>query len=120
MTEVSEIERVPSGVPGLDTVLRGGFPKGGIHMIQGTPGAGKTILGNQICFHHAAADGRALYATLLAESHARMLLHLGMMRFFDASRLPDQVLTSAALVRSKAKGCRGCSRCFGARSRRAR
>ena len=91
MTEVSEIERVPSGVPGLDTVLRGGFPRGGIHIVQGTPGAGKTILGNQICFHHAAAGGRALYATLLAESHARMLLHLGTLRFFDASRLPDQV-----------------------------
>ena len=32
MNEVSGIERVPSGVPGLDTVLRGGFPRGGIHM----------------------------------------------------------------------------------------
>ncbi len=91
MTELQTIERVPSGVPGLDTILRGGFPKGGIHILQGAPGAGKTILGNQICFRHAAAGGRALYATLLAESHARMLLHLGTLRFFDASRLPDQV-----------------------------
>ena len=77
MSEPQEIERVPSGVPGLDTILRGGFPRGGIHILQGTPGAGKTILGNQICYQHAAAGGRALYATLLAESHARMLLHLG-------------------------------------------
>ena len=91
MTGLQEIERVPSGVPGLDTVLRGGFPRGGIHMLQGPPGAGKTILGNQLCYRHAAAGGRALYATLLAESHARMLLHLGTMRFFDPSRLPDQV-----------------------------
>jgi circadian clock protein KaiC len=91
MSEVQVIERVPSGVPGLDTVLRGGFPKGGIHVIQGSPGAGKTILGNQVCFHCATAGGRALYVTLLAETHARMLLHLGTMRFFDASRLPEQV-----------------------------
>ena len=91
MSELPEIDRVPSGVPGLDTILRGGFPKGGIHILQGTPGAGKTILGNQLCYHHAAAGGRALYVTLLAESHARMLLHLGTMRFFDAARLPEQV-----------------------------
>jgi circadian clock protein KaiC len=91
MTEVNAIERVPSGVPGLDTILSGGFPRGGIHILQGVPGAGKTTLGNQICYHHAAAGGRALYVTLLAESHARMLLHLGTTRFFDPSRLPDQV-----------------------------
>jgi circadian clock protein KaiC len=91
MTDVQQIERVPSGVPGLDTVLRGGFPRGGIHILQGTPGAGKTILGNQICYHHAAAGGRALYMTLLSETHSRMLLHLGTMRFFDAARLPEQI-----------------------------
>jgi circadian clock protein KaiC len=91
MTEANAIERVPSGVPGLDTILRGGFPRGGIHILQGRPGAGKTTLGNQICYHHAAAGGRALYVTLLAESHARMLLHLGTMRFFEANRLPDQI-----------------------------
>ncbi|MDO9714019.1 ATPase domain-containing protein [Paracraurococcus lichenis] len=91
MAEVNTIERVPSGVPGLDTVLKGGFPRGGIHILQGVPGAGKTTLGNQICYHHAATGGRALYVTLLSETHARMLLHLGTMRFFDAARLPDQV-----------------------------
>jgi circadian clock protein KaiC len=107
MTEVSKIERVPSGVPGLDTVLRGGFPRGGIHMVQGTPGAGKTILGNQVCFHHAAAGGRALYATLLAESHARMLLHLGTMRFFEASRLPDQVSYVSGLGTLEGEGLPG-------------
>jgi circadian clock protein KaiC len=91
MTDVNDIERVPSGVPGLDTVLRGGFPKGGIHIVQGTPGAGKTTLGNQICYHHAAAGGRALYVMLLSETVSRMLLHLGTMDFLDMSRLPDQV-----------------------------
>jgi circadian clock protein KaiC len=91
MTEVQGMERVPSGVPGLDTILRSGFPKGGIHILQGRPGTGKTTLANQVCYYHAAAGGLALYVTLLAESHARMLLHLGTMSFFDASHLPEQV-----------------------------
>jgi circadian clock protein KaiC len=91
MTEVQTIERVPSGILGLDLILRGGFPKGGIHILQGPPGTGKTTLANQICYHHAASGGRVLYVTLLSETHARMLLHLGTMRFFDAARLPEQV-----------------------------
>ena len=91
MTDVQNIERLPSGVPGLDPILCGGFPKGGIHILQGPPGTGKTTLANQICHYHAASGGRALYVTLLAESIDRMLLHLGTMRFFDGSRLPEQV-----------------------------
>ncbi|WP_206692391.1 ATPase domain-containing protein [Azospirillum sp. INR13] len=86
-----ELERVPSGIAGLDTVLRGGFLKGGVYIIQGVPGAGKTILANQMCFNHVAAGGRAAYVTLLAESHSRMLQHLRPMRFFDETVIPDRL-----------------------------
>src|SRR5689334_15393802 len=85
------LKRLPTGVPGLDTVLRGGFLRGGIFIVQGSPGAGKTILGNQICFHHVAQGGRALYVTLLAENHARMLLHIGCLDFFDEAVIPDRL-----------------------------
>lgn len=40
-----QLTRVPSGVRGLDDVLRGGFFGGGLYIIEGPPGAGKTILG---------------------------------------------------------------------------
>jgi circadian clock protein KaiC len=85
------LERVPTGVSGLDTILRGGFLRGGIFIVQGSPGAGKTILGNQICFHHVAKGGRALYVTLLAENHARMLLHIGQLGFFEEAIIPDRL-----------------------------
>ena len=85
------LKRVMTGVPGLDTILGGGFLQGGVYIIQGTPGTGKTTLGNQIAFNHAAQGGQALYTTLLAEYHARMMQHLGSMSFFDAARIPDQV-----------------------------
>lgn len=85
------LERLPTGVPGLDTVLHGGFLRGGVFIIQGSPGAGKTILGNQICFRHAATGDGALYVTLLAESHARMLLHIGQLGFFEEKVIADRL-----------------------------
>ena len=93
MSEVhsGELERVPSGIAGLDIILSGGFLKGGLYIIQGLPGTGKTTFGNQVCFHHVASGGRALYVTLLAEYHARMMQHLGVMTFFDESKIPDQL-----------------------------
>ena len=97
MTKVEAIsppmlERVTSGVPGLDTILRGGFMRGGIYIVQGAPGAGKTILTNQMCFHHIRGEGRcALYVTLLAENHARMMQHLRGVAFFDQALVPDKL-----------------------------
>jgi circadian clock protein KaiC len=92
MNDTSRIERVPSGISGLDTILNGGFLKGGLYIIQGTPGTGKTTLANQICFSHATTgDGQALYVTLLAEYHDRMLQHLSNMSFFDITKIPDQI-----------------------------
>ncbi len=83
------LERFSSGIPGLDVILDGGFFAGGLYLIQGAPGTGKTTVANQICFTHIRAGGRAIYVTLLAEYHARMMQYLGGMKFFDASRIPD-------------------------------
>ena len=94
MTDVTSnlLDRVASGIAGLDTILAGGFLKGGLYIIQGPPGTGKTTFGNQVCFNHVAGDdGQALYVTLLAEYHARMMQHLAVMTFFDASKIPDQI-----------------------------
>jgi circadian clock protein KaiC len=83
------LERLPTGIPGLDTVLRGGFLKAGIYIVRGEPGAGKTIFGNQFGFNHVAAGHRAVYVTLLAETHDRMMQHMQTMSFFDPARIPD-------------------------------
>jgi circadian clock protein KaiC len=85
------LERVPTGISGLDTVLRGGFLKAGIYILRGEPGTGKTILGNQFCFNHAAAGHHAIYVTLLAETHDRMMQHMQTMSFFEPARIPDDL-----------------------------
>jgi circadian clock protein KaiC len=85
------LERVPTGIPGLDIVLRGGLLKAGIYILRGEPGTGKTIFGNQFCFNHAAAGHHAVYVTLLAETHDRMLQHMRTMSFFEPARIPDGI-----------------------------
>src|ERR1700746_2400295 len=84
-----EIERLPSLVPGLDAILCGGWLRGGLYIVRGPPGTGKTILGSQIIYSHAALGRRALFITVLGENHGRMMQHLRPMRFFDPSLLPD-------------------------------
>ena len=87
----SFMHREPTGIAGLDRILEGGLLRAGVYLIQGPPGAGKTILGNHLCFNAAAKGGRAVYLTLLAESHARMMAHLRRMAFFDESAVGDRV-----------------------------
>ncbi|HEU4535098.1 MAG TPA: ATPase domain-containing protein, partial [Polyangiaceae bacterium] len=92
--EAPAVERAPSGVDGLDLALGGGLIRGGIYLVMGRPGTGKTTLANQLCFAHVAAGGRAAYVTLLSESHASMMKNLQTMRFFD----PEAVNRSLVYV----------------------
>ena len=73
----------PTGIAGLDQILRGGLPVGGAYLVAGTPGTGKTTLGNHLAYAHAAGGGVSIIATLVAETHDRMLAHLAGFSFMD-------------------------------------
>jgi KaiC/GvpD/RAD55 family RecA-like ATPase len=57
------MERVLSGIKGLDEILGGGFPKGRTILIVGSPGSGKTIFALQFLCAGAAAGERSIYIT---------------------------------------------------------
>jgi circadian clock protein KaiC len=84
-------ERLPIGVQGLDRITCGGLFKGGIYIVAGLPGVGKTILGNQVAFAHVKRGGRALYVTLLSETHARILSQMRALSFFDEDAVGDAI-----------------------------
>ncbi|MBO3799952.1 MAG: AAA family ATPase [Candidatus Brockarchaeota archaeon] len=46
-------DRVPFGIAELDNLIQGGLPKGGLIVIAGSPGAGKTILSAQFVYNGA-------------------------------------------------------------------
>lgn len=82
---------MPAGITGLDAILGGGFVEGASYIIQGSPGAGKTILSNQIAFSQVAAGRPVLYVTLLAETHDRLFQSLSTLSFFDKDRLGSTI-----------------------------
>ena len=90
MTEAKD-ERVATGVEGLDRILGGGLVRNSIFMLCGRPGAGKTILSNQVAFAHARAGGSVVYATLLAETHGRMISQLSPLSFFDKALIGSKL-----------------------------
>jgi len=58
-----KIERVKTGVDGLDKLIEGGFPKGHCILLSGAPGTGKTIFGVQYIYEGAKNGERGLYIT---------------------------------------------------------
>jgi circadian clock protein KaiC len=87
----SELPRVSTGITGLDAITGGGLPARRTCLIAGLPGTGKTTLGNQLAFNHAAQGGRAIIATLLTETHDVIIENLQSFRFVDRELIGNQV-----------------------------
>jgi circadian clock protein KaiC len=85
------LERVSTGVPGLDEVLGGGLPERSIVVLAGEPGAGKTVLALQTIFHAARQGKRALYFTTLSEPSLKLVRHMQGFRFFEPALLDERV-----------------------------
>ena len=67
-----DADPIPTGVPGLDAVLHGGYAAQRAHLIEGRPGSGKTTLGLQFLIDGATRGERGLYITL-SESRRELL-----------------------------------------------
>lgn len=91
MTTERALARIETGVPNLDALLGGGLTKDSMTVISGPPGSGKTILAQQICFHHADETHRVLYFSTLSEPSAKVLRYLTPFSFFDAEKLDNGV-----------------------------
>jgi circadian clock protein KaiC len=109
----SNASRISTGIPGLDPILEGGLLVGGVYIVQGSPGSGKTILANQLCCHHARAGRRAIYFTLLSESHTGMFEHLKRMQFFCADLAGDAIVYFSGFKILEDEGLGGLARLIG-------
>jgi KaiC/GvpD/RAD55 family RecA-like ATPase len=80
------VQRVKSGVDGLDDIVEGGFIKGDTILLAGGTGSGKTIFATQFIYNGAVEyDERGVYATFEEDSKT---LKRNMLKFgFDLEGL---------------------------------
>jgi circadian clock protein KaiC len=65
--------KLSSGLPGLDTMLDGGFNRGRVVLVLGEPGTGKTIICSQYLHHGAANLGQKGMFIGMNEPKSRMI-----------------------------------------------
>jgi len=58
------IERVKTGIPGLDEVLHGGIPRRNVVLLSGGPGTGKSIFGQQYLYNGLKAGENGVLVAL--------------------------------------------------------
>jgi circadian clock protein KaiC len=91
MTSKVVINRLATGVAGLDEVLGGGLPEFSFNLIAGQPGCGKTTLAHQIMFALATPGRPAIYFTVLGEPPLKMLRYQQQFDFFDAEAINKSI-----------------------------
>ena len=87
MREKVKINKLPTGVRGLDELLGGGVPEFSFNLIAGTPGVGKTTLAHQLMFNLARAERRAIFFTVLGEPPLKMLRYQQQFDYFDIDKI---------------------------------
>ncbi len=69
----TEMERIPSGIPGLDELVEGGFPFPSVILLSGSAGTGKTTFCLRFLCEGAKRGERGLFFTTLSEPTHWML-----------------------------------------------
>ena len=72
---------MPSGIPGLDDMIEGGFPFPSVILIAGSAGAGKTTLAQKFLFAGAEKGEQGLFFTTLSEPTQWMLRYAAQFDF---------------------------------------
>jgi circadian clock protein KaiC len=91
MSNKVNLQKLPTGVPGLDTLLEGGISKYSFIVLTGAPGSGKTTLAHQIMFALASEQRKALFFTILGEPPLKMLRFQQQYSFFDAAKVGSAI-----------------------------
>jgi len=72
------LERVKTGIDGLDVILQGGFPKNSITLVSGPPGGGKSIFCFQFLWEGIQSGEKCLFLTLDKKSEGLLVQARGL------------------------------------------
>ena len=89
----TELEKAPTGIPGLDQITEGGLPRGRVSLVAGSAGAGKTLLGLEFLVAGARKYGEPGVLVSFEESAEKVTLNVRSLGF-DLDQLQrDELLT---------------------------
>lgn len=106
----SSVERVETGIPGLDGLICGGFPKQSLCVVSGRAGIGKTIFALQFVVHGALRGQPGVFLSLSQDSEA--IRDIGNYCGWDLAELERQrklvIISSVSFSHSDlSKACSG-------------
>jgi circadian clock protein KaiC len=76
-----DLEKAPTGIPGLDQITAGGLPLGRVTLVAGSAGAGKTLLGLNFLVAGARQYGDPGVLMTFEESAAKVALNVRSLGF---------------------------------------
>jgi circadian clock protein KaiC len=68
-TSPETLPRAATGIPGLDDILSGGVARNRLHLLEGSPGTGKTTIALQFLMAGAEAGEIGIYVSLAETEH---------------------------------------------------
>jgi len=86
---IISIDRIPSGIPGLDEAITGGFPSPSVLLLIGEPGTGKTTFAMQSLFHGAKNGETVVYMTGVSEPVFMIKKFMSNFSFYDGSLIEN-------------------------------
>jgi circadian clock protein KaiC len=98
------LRRMPSGIDGFDEIADGGLPRGGITVVLGGAGAGKTIFGAQVLAKGAQKDSERGVLVAFEESAEKILENVSTFTWSDSARSGGVEVVDARLSQSVEQG----------------
>jgi len=100
-----EMHKAPTGIAGFDQITAGGLPKGRTTLLEGSPGAGKTLFALHFLVHGARHCGEPGILVAFEEAAERIVANADGFGWDLAELIPDQLMfvdarPDADLVRS--------------------
>lgn len=87
-----KLQRIPSGINGLDEMIEGGFPFPSVVLVAGSAGTGKTTFGMKFLIEGAMNGEQCLFFTTLSEPTQWMLRYASQFDFVDKEYFGREIM----------------------------
>jgi len=87
-----DIDRLSTGIIGLDEMIEGGFPRPSVILVSGSAGTGKTTFAQKFLFEGAKKGEQGIYFTTLSEPTEWMLRFVSRFGFVDNNLFGKEII----------------------------